>query len=106
MLDELVKFARQHYQQLSFFDNEQISNFFVTMAKTTLVRFDKSGRINGFAVWTELLDKIVFIAVACTGNRRENYREMMKYVRHFKKPIMVFSVKGQKWVLKQRHWLL
>ncbi len=99
-INQLIEFARKHHKSFEPFTDEAIEAFFEKYQDTTKVRFDEKGNITGFAVWDEQPDKIVFIVVAGVGDRRENYRVMMKQLRQFKKPVSVFSEKGQKWVSK------
>ncbi len=89
MLEELIKFAKDHHKGFEPFSDDQIKTFFKKYKETTKVRTNNAGEITGFAVWDEQPDKIVFLAVAGIGDRWENFRAMISHIRQFKKPVVI-----------------
>lgn len=101
-MDGLVKFARENHESFSLFSDEQIYNFFRNYAPTTIIRTGPDG-ITGFCVYRFLDGFIDIFAVAVTGERSKNYRDMRQYLRTFFKghKVRLRAEKGHKWVLKQ-----
>jgi len=82
-LIELVKFAKEHHPSICNFTDEQVKNFFVQYASTTIIRQDKQGNITGFGVWDDRGDTIRFLAAGLTGSYWDNFRTIRQFLRTF-----------------------
>jgi len=84
-LKKLVEFAKKNYPQFQNFSDEHIEKFFEIYAKTTIIRQDKIGNINGFCVWQPNGEKkIKFAGVCLIGNKIQNFKDVRKFLKQWK----------------------
>jgi len=81
---ELAKYAKENYPGFEKFSTEDLERFFDLYKNTTLIRFDRAGKINGFCVFEPEVKKktLKFIALQLDGDRKENFRLIRDFARH------------------------
>ena len=77
MLDELVRFAKLHYESFAAFEDWQVKRFFEVLKETTIVA-EQGGKIQGFAVYVERPEGLYFIAIAGIEDVKTNLKNMLK----------------------------
>ncbi len=98
MLDKLVQFAKNNYPELKGSNEDALMGFFEFYSKTTLIRVDDAGNVDGFFVYENVSDKKVFFLACLKGDRVRNVQDMLKTFRSLKKegPLTILLRRGKK----------
>ena len=78
VLDELVKFAKQHHEGFAQVPDEILKQWLLKYQKTILVYYKEDRSIGGFGIYQDWPDFLNFIAIIGTGSPVENLRAMLK----------------------------
>lgn len=84
-MQELVEFAKKNSEKFKDFSDETIMVFFDQYAKSTVIRQDKQGVINGFCVMISKGKNEIDIVTTCLiGTKQENFRDMRQFLNRWK----------------------
>jgi len=83
-LKKLIEFAKKNHEQFRDFSYENIEKFFELYAKTTIIRQDRIGNINGFCVCSpEKNNKIEVLNLCLIGDTAQNFRDIRNFLHRW-----------------------